>query len=734
MSEVIEGRVEHITFSNESNGYTVCDVSSGGVLISAVGCMPDLACGEEVRLTGERVMNPSYGEQFSVELFERLMPKKIGSILMYLSSGAIKGIGEATAKKIVELFGEDTFDVITKEPEKLTKIKGISKDKAMGIHRSFIEKKSVQNTIMFLRGYSMTVELAMKVHKILGGDAVNKIQSNPYILCELVPGVGFDTADKIAEDMDFSHSDPRRIDSGIKHTLYLVAERMGHTYIPESTLTEYASRILGADEDEIEKRYRPLLKAGELYAFNSYDEGTCLQLSCYRKAEEFTARKMASLLRTPEESELSHLDPIIKKSEEKNNITLSSEQKNAVKTAVFGGITVITGGPGTGKTTIIRTILDCLNFLDYTFVLAAPTGRAAKRMSDSCKSEAKTIHRLLETEFSGGGALSFSKNADNPIEADYVIIDELSMVDTLLMSSLMSAIAPGTGVIFLGDADQLPSVGAGTVLKDIIESGAFNTLKLTHIYRQAAQSMIVVNAHKINNGETPYFNKSDNDFFLVSRPTPTDIADAIVSLASKRLPQKYGFDPITDIQIISPTKKSLIGTVYLNSRLQAALNPPSSDKAEQRFGEVILREGDKVMQTENDYDLVWIKDGEEGKGVFNGDMGIITKIDRTHRAVKVLFDDKREALYSTDKLKNLTLSYAVTVHKSQGSEFECVIMPLYKCSPMLMTRNLFYTAVTRAKTLVVLVGLREAAEAMAHNASERRRYSGLVDKILALQE
>lgn len=733
MSEVIEGRVEHITFSNENSGYTVCDVSSGGVLISAVGCMPDLVCGEQVRLTGETVMNPSYGEQFNVELFERLLPKKIGSILMYLSSGAIKGVGEATAKKIVELFGEDSFDVITKEPEKLTRIKGISPEKAGEIHRSFIEKKSVQNTIMFLRGYGMSVELAMKVHKTLSGDAVKKIQDNPYILSNLVPGIGFDTADKIAEALDISRSDVRRLESGIKHVLYTVAEKMGHTYLPESKLTEYASSLLGADEDVIEKCFSPLVKSGELYAFESYDEGTCLQLACYNKAEKFIAKKTVSLLRTPSESELKYLDPLIQRSEEKNNITLSSEQKNAVKTAVFGGITVITGGPGTGKTTIIRTILDCLNTLDYTFVLAAPTGRAAKRMSDSCKTEAKTIHRLLENDFSGG-SLSFARNADNPIEADYVIIDELSMVDTLLMSCLMSAIAPGTGVIFLGDSDQLPSVGAGTVLKDIIESGAYNTLKLTHIYRQAAQSMIVVNAHKINNGETPYFNKADNDFFLVSRPTAPDIAEAICALAAKRLPLKYGFDPMTDIQIISPTKKSLIGTIYLNSRLQAQLNPPSPQKAEQRFGEVIFREGDKVMQTENDYDLEWKRRGDEGKGVFNGDMGKITQIDRTHRAVKVLFDDKREAVYSTDKLKNLTLSYAVTVHKSQGSEFECVIMPLYKCSPMLMTRNLFYTAVTRAKTLVVLVGLREAAEAMTHNASERRRYSGLIDKILALSE
>lgn len=732
MAEVLEGRVEHITFSNESNGYTVCDISSNGLLICAVGCMPSLAVGEEVRLTGQTVMNPSYGEQFSVELFERLTPKKIGSILMYLSSGAVKGIGEATAKKIVDKFGEDTLEVISANPERLTAIKGISPAKAKEIHASFIEKKAVQGTIMYLRTYGVTVELAMQVHKLLGPDAVKIIESNPYILCDRVPSVSFETADKIAKAMSIENSDARRIRSGIKHVLLSLASQMGHTYIPDTCLTEYAARLLEADEEDIENQYVYLMKNKELFTLQSYDEGKCYQLAAYRNAEAYIAKRLTSMVRTPNENELAALDPVIGLSEKKNAITLSSEQKSAVKTAVYSGITVITGGPGTGKTTIIRTILDCLSSLGKSFVLAAPTGRAAKRMTDSCLVEAKTIHRLLETDFSGGNALSFARKEDNPIEADYIIIDEMSMVDTLLMRCLVAAIAPGTGVILLGDSDQLPSVGAGTVLADIIASGGFPTIKLTHIYRQAAESMIVVNAHKINDGETPFFNKADNDFYLVSRPDPTSISSAIVKLAAERLPKKYGFDPMTDIQIISPTKKSLIGTYYLNSCLQEALNPASPKKAEVRHSDTVFREGDKIMQTENDYDMPWTKDSEKGSGVFNGDMGRIQKIDKHHRAVRILFDDNRVCDYSFDKLKNLTLSYAITVHKSQGSEFECVIMPLYKCAPMLMTKNLFYTAVTRAKTLVVLVGLAEAAEYMVHNVSEQNRYSALTDKIIEL--
>lgn len=732
MAEILEGTVEHITFSNESTGYTVCDVSSNGLLVCAVGCMPGLAVGEEVRLTGTTVVNPSYGEQFAVEMFERVMPKKTGSILMYLASGVIKGIGEATAKKIVEKFGEDTLDVLTSEPERLTQIKGISPSKAAEIHKSYIEKRRVQETIMFLRGFSVSVETALRVHKTLGAGAVRQIEENPYVLCDKVSAISFETADKIAESLSVSRSDERRIKSGVKHVLSVLAAQMGHTYVPEVHLTEYAARLLDADEDIVYNACVQLLSEGELFAFDSYDEGRCFQLAAYYNAERYIAKKLVSMVRTPKADELSRLDKIIKLSEEKNEITLSREQKDAVKAAVYSGITVITGGPGTGKTTIIRTIIDCLDALDATYLLAAPTGRAAKRMSDSCLSEAKTIHRLLETDFSGGDSLSFSRDEKNPIEADYVIVDEMSMVDTLLMRCLMAAIAPGTGLILLGDSDQLPSVGAGSVLKDIIASDALTTLKLTHIYRQAAESMIVLNAHKINDGEVPYFNKADNDFYLVTRPTPQAIADAIVSLSSERLKKKYSFDPMTDIQIISPTKKSLIGTVYLNSRLQEVLNPPSRTKAEHRLGEFIFREGDKVMQTENDYNMEWTKNGEDGSGVFNGDMGRIEKIDKRNRTVCVLFDDNRRAVFGFDKLKNLTLSYAITVHKSQGSEFECVIMPLYKCAPQLMTKNLFYTAVTRAKTLVVLVGIAEAAEFMVHNTVEHRRYSSLTDKISEL--
>lgn len=728
-AEIIEGIVQHITYSNPSNGYTVCNIEVNNALICAVGTMPSLACGETVRLTGEWTNNPSYGEQFSVSLFERAMPKEAGSVFLYLSSGIISGIGTATARKIVDAFGAEAIDVIANRPEALSEIKGISRDKALSIHASLIEKRGVQTTVMFLQSFGIATELAMQAHKALSPNAVERIKANPYILCDRTIGISFEAVDKIAASLDIAASNSGRIQSGIAHVLYTVASQMGHTYLPEENLTAYAARFLSVDEEYIENQYSVMLTRGALYALESYDEGRCLQLALFYEAERSIAKKLLSLLRSPSKQQLASLERYITSSEEKNGLSLSEEQKNAVAQAVYGGVTVITGGPGTGKTTIIRTIIDCLSSLGMTFCLAAPTGRAAKRMSDACLCEAKTIHRLLELDYSGADAPSFSHDETNPIDADFVIIDELSMVDTLLMASLMRAVAPGTGVVLLGDANQLPSVGAGSVLKDIIASGVVTTLHLTHIYRQAAQSMIVTNAHSINSGELPRYNKAEGDFFLVTRQTPASLVDTIVTLCQSRLPKKYGFDPLTDIQVISPVKKSLIGVFHLNARLQEVLNPPSENKAEHRIGDFLFREGDKVMQTENDYNLPWTRDREEGQGIYNGDMGRLLHIDKQRHRVTVRFDDMRIAHYPFDKLSELTLSYAVTVHKSQGSEFPCIVMPVHRFVPMLMTRNLFYTAVTRAKSLVVLVGVPEAIETMVYNNTEQKRYSSLVDHL-----
>ncbi len=728
-TEIIEGTVYHITFQNENNGYTVCDISVDNALISAVGCMPSLTCGEKVRLSGTWVNNPSYGEQFSVTLFERLMPKEAGAILLYLSSGIIKGIGAATARKIVDEFGADSLEIIESQPEKLAKIKGITKDKAQSIHEAFIEKRSVQSTIMFLQGFGVSVEFAMRAHSVLGNDAVLRIKKNPYVLCDEVAGIGFESADKIAMAMNGELSAKGRINSGICHVLKVAASTMGHTYLPESQLTEYTSRLLDVDEELVINQYTDLLKEKILYLFQSYNEGKCFQLASYYKAERYIAKKLLSLAKEPDQKEEETLIPHIKNSEKKSGIILSEEQKEAVKRGILGGVTVITGGPGTGKTTIIRTIIHCLSERGLTFSLAAPTGRAAKRMSDACLFEAKTIHRLLEIEYSKDSIPYFSHDEDNPLDTDFLIIDEVSMVDTLLMHSLLKAVAPGTGLIFLGDADQLPSVGAGSVLNDIVLSSTIKTMHLTYIYRQAAESMIVTNAHRINSGEMPVYNKRDNDFFLVSRSSAESIGSTITDLCINRLPQKYGFNPLSDIQVITPVKKSLIGVFELNSRLQEVLNPPSSKKNELRTGEIIFREGDKVMQTENDYNIEWTKNSENGKGIFNGDMGIIKTIDKFHKVIAINFDDGRNCNYTYDQMSRITLSYAITVHKSQGSEFPCVIMPVYKCAPQLMTRNLFYTAVTRAKSLVVLVGMAEASEEMVRNTSERKRYSALIDKL-----
>ncbi|MDP4133705.1 MAG: ATP-dependent RecD-like DNA helicase [Bacillota bacterium] len=728
--EKLEGIVESIIFTNEQNGYTVFDLSADNALITAVGYIPGLAVGESVSLTGEWTSNSAYGEQFKVEYFERLTPKEEGAILLYLSSGIVKGVRESTAKKIVDVFGSDTLKIISENPKRLAEIKGISLEKAMQIHDSYINKQSVQNTVMYLQPYGVSAEFALKAHQELGSNAVEIIKDNPYILCDKIAGISFETADKIAKAMSISPLHKGRIKSGIQYVLMQCSVSLGHTYLPENELISYTSHLLGIDEFDVENQITALLSEKQLYGFDTYEGGKDYQLALFTKAEKSIADKLLSLRKVPSEKEKESLNKCIKDSEEKSGIQLSEEQKSAVKQAVFGGVTVITGGPGTGKTTIIRTIIDCLSSLDKKFSLAAPTGRAAKHMSDSCGIEAKTIHRLLEIGYlSDGGRPGFARDVDNPIEADFVIVDEVSMVDTLLMYSLLSAVAPGCGLILLGDSDQLPSVGAGSVLKDIILCDMIKCVKLTHIYRQAAESMIVLNAHKINNGEMPILNKSDNDFFFMSRTSSSQIADTILQLCSGRLSKTYGFDPMTDIQVLTPIKKSILGVYNLNSMLQEVLNPPSINKAEHRFGDSVLREGDKVMQMENNYNASWVKGDLNGTGVYNGDIGVVKKMNSHSRTILIHFDDGREVTYDFAEVRELSLAYAVTVHKGQGSEFECIVMPVFKCAPLLMTRNLFYTAVTRAKSLVVLVGDYDAIGYMVKNNSEQKRYSGLVDRL-----
>lgn len=730
-NERIKGMVTEIIYSNSQNGYTVCELETDEDTLTAVGYMPYISEGERVELVGNWTFHQDYGPQFKAEYCEKTMPSEVSDILKYLSGGCIKGVRAATAQKIVDMFGEDTFNVLENEPEKLAKINGISKKRAEEIGADYARQQGVRNVVMFLQKLGISPASAVKVFKRYGVSSIDKVKANPYLLCEAVYSIGFKTADKIALEMGVKPNSLIRIKAAIRHIL-VNASMNGHTFLPKAVLLEEVCTFLNVDKDEAENSVISMIFENRLK--NELCDGgeERIYLADLFDAERYVAQKLVRIANINAKNVGDDIEKSIELAEKEQNIKLAEHQKSAVFCALSNGASVITGGPGTGKTTIIKTIISIMDGLEKKVLLAAPTGRAAKRMSEVCGVEAKTIHRLLESGYSEDeDVMNFARNEDNPIECDVLIVDEMSMVDILLMNSLLKAMRPDTRLIMVGDSDQLPSVGPGYVLHDIIESGVIPQVALTEIFRQAKESAIVVNAHRINRGEYPVMNENGTDFFLVKRENAVDIASSIVDLCINRLPKAYLINPLYQIQVLSPTRKGIAGVNELNIALQRVINPPSKKKREKIYKNITFREGDKVMQTRNNYDMEWTRLDDEkttGMGIFNGDIGYIHKIDRENEFAEIVFDD-RLCDYEFSKLEDLDLAYAVTVHKSQGSEFDVVVMPMYPCAPMLQNRNLFYTAVTRAKQLVVLVGREGCIRTMVDNVSEQARYSGLYDKL-----
>lgn len=727
--EIIEAFADETVFRNEENGYTVLVVKAGKSRVSAVGIMPPIAVGEKLRITGDWTEHPVYGRQIKVQSIEIEKPTTLSGIEKYLSSGMIRGIGPATAKLLIRAFGEETLDVLYSQPEKLLDVPGIGQKRAQMIQESYAEQAQQREAMVFLQSYGVTPALAVKIYKRYGENVRQVITRNPYRLVEDVEGIGFKTADRIAASLGIEQSSEYRLSAGVKYTLSEATAGAGHCYLPRPELALAARRLLGSDADSIDRTIDSLILSHDISAqilpCDSGEEVVALYLPSTYRAESEVARRLREMIDAMPNSMASDLTAQIDELERIEGLAFHTQQRQAIETAVTHGMTVITGGPGTGKTTIIKCIIKLLS-VHGDVALAAPTGRAAKRMSEACGMEAKTLHRLLEY---GGEEGDFARSEDNPLEIDTLIIDEMSMVDIFLMRSLLRALVPGTRLIMVGDADQLPSVGAGNVLRDILDSGVIPSVRLTEIFRQDEKSMIVYNAHRINRGESPRLNAKGSDFFFERAVSPSDAAKRIVTLCSARLPGFLNLDPVRQMQVLSPTKKGECGVWMLNQLLQAEFNPPASGKHERVRGDTTFREGDKVMQTRNNYQLKWKKDGaigiEDGQGVFNGDIGFVTFIDPQEHVMEVQFDDERTATYEGGDVDDLELAYCISVHKSQGSEFPVVIMPAVGGPPMLLTRNLFYTAVTRARRMVMIVGRESAIEQMIANVNTRRRYSAL---------
>ena len=727
----LKGTVEHIIYSNEDNGYTVMDVGLEDDVITACGIMPYISDGDSLILWGNWVHNPKYGRQFKVEQYERDMPADSAAILRYLSSRTIKGIGPRLAERIVSAFGDETLDIMENHPEWLADVPGISRRKAEEIAEDFKAKAGIRSAMMFFRDY-FGAAMTVRIYKQWGSGAVDMAKKNPYRLCDEVEGIGFERADQMAMSLGLDPQGEDRIMSGVKYLLTTNAAQNGHLCLPREKLTEAAARLLSTDEARVTAAIDAQLDSGRLVS-RRFAGQELVYDSLADHQEKYIADKLVLLDKLCPAVDAGDVNRFIQREELEQGMTYATEQKRAICDALAHGVMVLTGGPGTGKTTVVHALLHIFRSMDMSVALCAPTGRAAKRLSESTATEAKTIHRLLEMEFSEGtGHGHFRRNEQDLLEESVIIVDEASMVDNSLLCSLCKAIKPGARLILIGDADQLPSVGAGRVLNDIIDSRRFATVCLTEIFRQAQESLIVTNAHAINEGTYPNLGVKNNDFFYLYRRTDREIADTVVELCKTRLPRTYGKATEGGIQIITPSRKGEAGTENLNRLLQSSLNPPEKGKRELKFRETTFRVGDRVMQTKNNYDIEWESgdgiDQTAGSGVFNGDIGTIVFIDTAEREMVVRFDDK-EATYNGDMLDELEHAWAVTVHKSQGSEYPFVIVPMYAAPPLLLTRNLLYTAVTRARRMVILVGREDIVHTMVDNNRQSMRYTGLVYRL-----
>ncbi len=723
----LKGIVEDIVYRNEENGYTVARVEKDDSVVTVCGKFVEVQVGAEVTLEG-KFEKTKYGVQYSFTSYEMSAPTSVAGIEKYLGSGLIRGLGPVTAKKIVDVFGKNTLDVLEYTPQKLSIISGISEKRATEIGFSFKEHREVQNTIMFLQGFNITTNMALKIYNVYRDKTTEIVKNNPYKLVEDVDGIGFLTADKIAQNAGLPSDSLFRLRAGLIHILKTSCEKNGNTYLPKVMLLDQAATALGLSLEKYQEKFTQAFDSLVLdrTAVTTFVEGTeIVMLSRYYYYENSIAQKLVWLANC-QKDELFDVSADIANFEERNNIKFHDEQKNAIIGAINNGVFVITGGPGTGKTTIIKCILEILTSQRKTVSLVAPTGRASKRMSDSTGREAKTIHRLLEVNAIQSEQSFFVHNESNPLKTDAVIVDEVSMVDAALMCSLLKAMPRDCKLILVGDKDQLPSVGAGNVLADILQSGVIEYCMLTKIYRQDEKSLIITNAHLINEGKMPMIDNSSMDFFFDSKNEPEAIRDTILELVTTRLPKYLKVEP-QSIQVLAPLKAGVCGIENLNKVLQAKINPPSADKRQVEFGQIIFREGDKVMQMSNNYDLVWKKHGrfadENGQGVFNGDIGVIETIDPQTSEVVVQFEDGRICLYTRPDLIDLSLSYAITIHKSQGSEFDTIIIPAIAGPSIILTRNLIYTAVTRAKKMVVIVGEKQYLKRMVSNKYTATRFT-----------
>lgn len=729
----ITGEVIDIIYQNEINSYTVAQIETEDAETTIVGYLPFINLGDTLKLIGKFVKHQDYGEQFKVETFEKIMPKSLASLERYLANGTIKGVGPATASKIIKTFGDETIHILKFEPEKLEQIKGINKEKAISISEDFIENWEIWQIVGYLDKFGIGVQNAKNVYQKLGTNTIEEIEANPYILIDVANNVDFKKIDKMALENGVAINYRERIKSGIKYAINCTIIN-GNCKVQKDNLYEFCVELLGVNKEEIEENIIELKALNQIVV-----EENWIYLSPMYQAEENIARRLKILQDSQNIKKIENLNKELKKIEKNSDIELSEKQKEAVEAINENNVCIITGGPGTGKTTIIKTVIELYEKQGKKVVLCAPTGRAAKRMTETTGKEAKTLHRLLEIgKIEDENKLETVNQEIAPLDADVIIIDEMSMVDIFLMNQLMKALFQGTKLVMVGDVDQLPSVGPGAILKDIINSNCIETIILNKIFRQAAKSKIILNSHRVNEGEN-FLSKDesgdeelDEDFFYINETNQEKIISEIISLCNGRL-EKYGnYDFFKNIQVITPTKKGLLGTKELNKTLQRYLNPESENLIEKQFGDVVYREKDRIMQIKNNYDIFWEKENpkyETGMGVFNGELGTIEQINEEEKMVLIKFDDEKMAWYQYSDLDQIEHSYSITIHKAQGSEFDVIIMALPQSSPMLLTRNLLYTGMTRAKKMLIIIGNKNIVDFMIKNIDIKKRNTGLEEKI-----